>query len=149
MRQKGEARLLLQKPVRPDFKKVLIGLLLAAVLILVLDLGCVFRRVTGVPCPGCGMTRAHLVALSLDFGRAFYYHPLWPLPALLFLAQIFFPAGIFRSRRLNSAAAIGLLVLVLGVYLVRMLRCFPDTPPMEYQSQSILGWLLARAGLLT
>ena len=42
-----------------------------------------------------------------------------------------------------------LVPLVLGVYLVRMLRCFPDTPPMEYQSQSILGWLLARAGLLT
>lgn len=28
-----------------------------------------------VCCPFCGMTRAHLAALRLDFAAAFYYHP--------------------------------------------------------------------------
>ena len=141
--------MLLGKPVCPDWKKVLVWLALAAVLVLLLDVGCVFRRVTGVPCPGCGMTRAYLAAARLDFGAAFFFHPLWPLPAVLFGVLLFFPAGVFRSRRLNNGAAICLTALVLGVYLARMILYFPDTPPMEYTSHSILGWLLARTGLLT
>ena len=45
-----------------------IGALFVAWLALyLLDIGCVFRLMTGIPCPGCGMTRAWLAALRLDF----------------------------------------------------------------------------------
>jgi len=30
-----------------------------------------------IPCPGCGLTRANLAALRLDFKSAFMYHPLF------------------------------------------------------------------------
>ena len=33
--------------------------------------GCAVYRLLGVPCPGCGMTRAWLQALRLDFAGAF------------------------------------------------------------------------------
>lgn len=138
----------LQKPVKPDYKKILLGGLLTAVLILGLDMGCIFRLVTGVPCPGCGMTRAHLAALSLDFRAAFFYHPLWFLPAPLVLIQIFFPGGLFCDRRWNHLAAMLLGILVMGTYVVRMLLLFPDTPPMEYQFHSLFGWLGRLLGLL-
>ena len=36
--------------------RILAYALLAVVGILLLDVGCVFRRITGIPCPGCGMT---------------------------------------------------------------------------------------------
>ncbi len=135
------------RPVKPDWKKVLLWTLLLAVLILFLDLGCIFRKVTGIPCPGCGMTRAHLAALRLDFQSAFFYHPLWFLPIPLAAVQLFFPGGIFRERKWNNALAVLLLILVLAVYAVRMVLYFPDTPPMEYQADSLVGWLLTLFGV--
>ena len=48
------------------------------------DIGCVFRAVTGVPCPGCGMTRAWLALLRGDVASAIAYHPLfWVFPLAL------------------------------------------------------------------
>ena len=65
-----------------------------SLLILVLNLlgvwrGCVFRAVTGIACPTCGMTRAYLSLLKLDLKSAFYYHPLfWVVPAIAGLLLI-------------------------------------------------------------
>lgn len=53
---------------------------------------CIIRRVTGFPCPGCGMTRAVLSLLRGDIRTAFAYHPLWvtlPLLAWLMLRAVF------------------------------------------------------------
>ncbi len=58
---------------------------------------CAVRRLTGYPCPGCGMTRAVLSALRLDFRAAFAYHPLWvTLPLLFVLALRAATPRIFR-----------------------------------------------------
>ena len=37
---------------------------------------CKFKEVIGVPCPGCGITRALLCLLQLDFVGAFNYNPM-------------------------------------------------------------------------
>jgi len=37
--------------------------------------GCAFRSVTGIPCPGCGMTRAFLLLSQLRLGDAFATNP--------------------------------------------------------------------------
>ncbi len=38
-----------------------------------LDITCVFLKIFGIPCPGCGMTRAFLSLLELDFYSAAKY----------------------------------------------------------------------------
>lgn len=38
---------------------------------------CIYKTLFGIPCPGCGMTRAVLSALRLDFKSAFSYHPMF------------------------------------------------------------------------
>ena len=43
---------------------------------------CVFRRLTGIPCPGCGLTRAFQALAVGDAGSALAFHPLAPLIAL-------------------------------------------------------------------
>ena len=36
---------------------------------------CPFHALTGVPCPGCGMTRALVAALQGHWGASVYFHP--------------------------------------------------------------------------
>ena len=54
----------------------LITLLAVAVLVVVMniiDVACVFKEIFGIFCPGCGMTRAYISLLYLDFRSAFLY----------------------------------------------------------------------------
>lgn len=51
----------------------------------ILGIGCPIKFVTGISCMGCGMTRAWLSVLHLDFKSAFYYHPAFWLPPLVLL----------------------------------------------------------------
>lgn len=51
----------------------------------ILGITCPILFMTGVSCAGCGMTRAWLSLLRLDLQAAFYYHPLFWLPALIMI----------------------------------------------------------------
>ena len=60
-----------------------------AVMSLVFGSTCMLHRLTGLMCPLCGMTRAHIAALQLDFEAAFSYNALFPL-GIPFLASLFY-----------------------------------------------------------
>ena len=75
-----------------------------------------------VPCPGCGITRAHFAAVSLDIESAFRYHPLFftVLPAILYLSH----RNVLKKRLSDKAELVIfsiLLVLFVVVYIVRLL----------------------------
>ena len=58
---------------------------------------CLFYHVTGLPCPGCGLTRSFV---SLGHGHlrdALHWHPLGPIIFLLFLI-IWLRCGVFLLR---------------------------------------------------
>ena len=42
-------------------------------------LPCVFNRLLGIECAGCGLSRAAAALLRLDFQAAFEYNAVWPL----------------------------------------------------------------------
>ena len=44
---------------------------------------CLFRKITGIPCPSCGTTHSVLSIIKGDFGAAFYQNPLGFLLALM------------------------------------------------------------------
>lgn len=50
---------------------------------------CLFNRLTGLQCPGCGNTRAALSLLRLDFSAAFGYNPMF-LPEFLYIGWVLF-----------------------------------------------------------
>ncbi|MGH9944238.1 MAG: DUF2752 domain-containing protein [Pyrinomonadaceae bacterium] len=93
---------------------------------------CLFKKMFGVPCPTCGMTRSVLLALDGQLVPAFALNPAGPLlvaGVLLFCAAMFFltfyhstrpaPRALGRIHglvRLGSAAYGGLLVAVLAAH---------------------------------
>ena len=93
---------------------ILIGIMVAA------DIPCVFRHITGLICPSCGMTRAWLCALRLDLVSAFGYHPLfWSVP--VFLLYILYDGRLFRNLRLNNWILFSFLGGFLLCYLIRLI----------------------------
>ena len=83
------------------------------------DLSCIIKSLTGISCPGCGMTRSTLALFRLDLTAAWHYHPLVfylfiavPVMIYLYLRD----KDVFSKRLLIFSA-----VLMLAVYLYRML----------------------------
>ena len=85
-----------------------------------LRLPCLWRSITGVICPGCGMSRAWLALLRLDLAGAFSLHPMfWSVPLLVL--YVLYDGQLFRNKWVNY----GLLGLILGgfavSYIVRLI----------------------------
>ncbi|MCB1324181.1 MAG: DUF2752 domain-containing protein [Spirochaetales bacterium] len=59
---------------------------------------CLFRNLTGLPCPGCGLTRSVVSVFHMEFRTAYYYHPMGFFAA----AAILFFVGSSFSRRVNN-----------------------------------------------
>ena len=74
--------------------------LLYAVILYFSPVSCFFLKITGMKCPGCGMTRALISAAKLNFRSAWEYHKMfWSVP-LLYIA--FLKDGkMFSSRIIN------------------------------------------------
>lgn len=90
------------------------------VVYLILGTPCVFKGITGIDCPFCGMTRAHLSLLHGDFSRAFAYNPLFPL-GIPFLMLIFHQRLLRRkNKKLTDAAVIGGAVVFIAADAVRI-----------------------------
>ena len=79
---------------------ILISLFLAAVSVILAILAnngfaipCIFNKVTGLYCPGCGNTRAAISLLKFDFLAAFYYNPLFLLE-FLYIGWIYLSCSV-------------------------------------------------------
>lgn len=112
---------------------------------------CTFQSTIGLPCPGCGLTRALLAALHGRFQEAFSLHPLFWLAPLVILAVLILLAVApdrLSDPKLNRLW-LGLAILFMVVYLVRMVFYFPDREPLTWNDQAILPrlWRLIRDGI--
>ena len=83
-----------------------------------LGITCPIKYLTGISCPGCGMSRALLSVLRLDFASAFHYHALWPLLFVLLPYYLY-----CRNKKIRmSRTVLGIsVVLFLAYYFYRIL----------------------------
>lgn len=84
-----------------------------------IGVGCPIRFVTGISCPGCGMTRAWVELLRLHPLAALAYHPLFWVFPLAVIACVA-PARTQRGRTLRTAVAVVAIVALLGLWVVRL-----------------------------
>lgn len=80
-------------PLLRDRKFVLVVAGTAGVQIALVSLnlpgwGCPFFRVTGIPCPGCGLTRAVILLLKGDLQASLRFHAFAPIVLLTAVALI-------------------------------------------------------------
>ena len=100
---------------------------LILVLLYFLKIPCLFRFFTGYPCPSCGMTRAFLSLLKLDFTSSFMFHPLL-MPALIatFIA-IHVDIKVLKFNKKFCLAY--LYIFVFSTFLVYSFRLFTNSIP--------------------
>ena len=106
------------KKEAPAILLIFIGVPLVFYLV---GIGCPIKFLTGVSCPGCGMTRAWASVAALDFARAFAYHPLFflgPLIPILLLAEP------FMNRRVFTVALVVIGCALVICWAIRLIAFF-------------------------
>lgn len=91
------------------YKKLILYFCIIFIILMLTRIGCIFRFLTGIPCPACGMTRAYLSLFRLDFKSAFYYHPLFILLPPLILLVLY---GDEPNSRIKSKFSLIMLIFL-------------------------------------
>ena len=145
----------MNRPLRIAVLASLAGLLALAELVQVPL--CPLASTFGVPCPGCGLTRATLALLHGNVRAALHFHPLVFLLAPLFIGFMASaalellrdptkprrPPLVRWNSRLVSIAAACVLVLSLGTWLARFAGYFGGPVPVTTLRQ----WLSCNTSL--
>ncbi len=94
---------------------------------------CPMHAVTGIPCPGCGLTRAGLQALTLDFAGAWRMNPfIFPIGVLILIWCIYRYLLLKKPGSWFSWCAAAVLAGLVIFYVWRMICFFPGQAPMNY-----------------
>lgn len=107
---------------------------------------CVFKLLFGLPCPGCGLTRANLLFFTGNFYEAFLMHPLFLLADAFLLYLIWF----FLIKRKKATKPFWILCLsVIAVYLivfaVRVFLLWGKCEPFIFDPNALLPRLFSQA----
>ena len=117
-----------------------VGLLVARyipVAVLIPNWGCLFKKLTGIPCPGCGLTRTADHFAHFHFQNAFLSNPLGGVAALFFavlavwvvlrvLFRVPYPSVTLSQREWNVVKVLALAALVLNYAYVIVSQRFPE-----------------------
>lgn len=93
---------------------------------------CPMVLLTGLPCPGCGMTRAAALFLRGQWLSAWRMHPFFYALLLLAIVAAVFRYGMGRAAPGMRLLASIALILSVGFYAYRMAKYFPNREPMVY-----------------
>lgn len=119
---------------------------LAATALIALTLWeCPFAALLGIPCPGCGLTRAAVALVQGEWSQALLLHPLSPLILPIVAGALWTAAAPALRTAPDTAAFRGrtallwaLCALSIGVWLARFGGAFGGPVPVESR---LAGWI--------
>lgn len=137
---KPEVRRAEEPHERPLAKRILFALLPLVFIapLLLFDMPwCAAKNAFGVPCPGCGLTRASFALAQLDFARALTLHPLvlvfTPLIGMSLLRSMALQLGIIKKDfwdplNLPKGFMATMFVLLVVIWVIRIATGFHPDP---------------------
>ena len=102
---------------------------------------CPVRATLGIPCPGCGLSRALLLIVQGNLIEAWCFHP-FSYVFIIFITMFFINRYLYQYTS-DITLKKGLFIIacfMLIFYLYRMIRFFPNQSPMIFYDDSILSW---------
>ena len=129
-----------------DIKNNWIGLTAVAVCLILFSLifhnVCPLRIILGLPCPGCGLTRAGFLVLTVHFFKAWQMHPFiytW-IAFALYIGYNRYVRG--KSGKYDMQLMLVLIFAMLVFYIYRMVVYFPRVEPMTMDQNAIIYQIL-------
>lgn len=99
---------------------------------------CIQLIITGIPCAGCGMTRAVFYIMTGRFARGMRLNPAAPLWIAL-AGWFFWNRYVHGTCPKKTNIFFGAVCAVtLAIYVYRMANCFPGEPPMVYYRNNLI-----------
>jgi hypothetical protein len=126
------------KELRKAWWVFLVTLIYMGIANKLLGTGCIFTSMTGIPCPGCGITRSILALLRLDFIASLQYYPMLIPCGAGFTAYFIFWMRKGTGTKGWNRFLEGMGIAIVVVYVVRMFFLFPDTPPLNFNHRAML-----------
>lgn len=99
---------------------------------------CIYKNLIGIPCPGCGMTRAYISLIHGDIEQAFYFHPLFILPIIIGIIILFKNSPKIYPLYQMNAFWLTLFSVFMIVWIYRMFMLFPNQSPMNIYDKGLL-----------
>lgn len=99
---------------------------------------CPIKLLIGLPCPGCGMKRAILCLLKLDFKGSFRYNALWLILLFIVVVAILKKYGIFKKLYYSRVFWTLIGTTILTYYILRLIYVYPNEP-MDYYYFNLLN----------
>lgn len=132
----------LQKDVREYFWVVVLFLGYYFLVKKIFHAFCPMVIISGLPCPGCGITRAVLFLLGGQFMRSIRANPMgvfWVGMALYWAVCRYI---LQKKTKWEKALFVLLVAATIAVYGYRMYTLFPERPPMSYTSGNLFAkWI--------
>ena len=118
--------------------KLIIAFCIVAILDLTFGSVCSSKLILGIPCPFCGLTRAGVALLSLDFKSAWEFNPLIYYISFLILLWLTERYLDLPIKKILFTLLIMLIVISIPLYIYRWRCFFPHTEPMTYRENNLL-----------
>ena len=133
------------KRIWADIKKYKIGIIICIVYyastVNIFGASCPFILVTGLPCPGCGLTRSLVNICTGHFARAFTTNPAsyaWFVMIVLFVVTRYF---LGKKPKYMYWILTAVAIITITVYLYGMIKYFPNRIPYVYTSKNLFRFI--------
>ena len=109
-----------------------IGILIIIVLFQCgIGIPCIFHKITGFYCPGCGLTRALISLIKLDFYQAFRYNILLMTLLPIYLIYLFYKYILKGKKKIPNWVCYVLLAIIIGFAILRNIPYFSFLAPTK------------------